>query len=99
VENMLEDKHGNIWIAGDFWSDVYFVGYFSPGGQWNDAIRGTALKYQTSTVGYLSQSRSGDVQYGILVWDASLKDWKPRFSFMNPVSLMPFKPLLRIFLK
>jgi hypothetical protein len=90
IENMVEDQFGNIWIASDFWSDVCFVGYFNPKGQWNDAIAGTALKYQTSTVGYLSLSRSGHAQYGSFLWDSTIKDWKPRFAFMNPLSFMTF---------
>jgi hypothetical protein len=86
---VIEDKNGNIWLSSDEWSDEFFVGYFNPLGQWNDAVEGKILKFQTSTIGLLSLSSSGDAQYGSLVWDSSLDDWKPRYSFLNPLAFMP----------
>jgi hypothetical protein len=86
---MMDDKSGNIWISSDEWSDEFFVGYYDNRGQWNDAVNGKALTFQKSSIGTLSLSRSGDIQYGSFIWNSSLEDWTPRYSFRNPLEFNP----------
>jgi hypothetical protein len=84
-----EDLNGNVWLSSDEWSDEFFLGYFDSSGQWNDAVKGKSFKAPSSSIGFVNLSRSGEVQYGNLIWDSQVKDWKPIPSVLNALSLLP----------